>query len=198
MQIPPGMLHPDDAKDLVLNIVRGLPSESVDLARASGRILAIDVVARDDHPPFPAATMDGYAVVAEDGSPWREITGVQSAGPDLGLEVTEGYAVKIMTGAPVPTGANAVIKIEDVEVSEDHIVLAEPTVPVGQYIRPTGSDLAMGQTILRAGALLGPVEIGLIATMGYPDWWRSRRRPRVAVISTGDELVDPGPISPRA
>src|SRR5690606_26023852 len=106
----------------VLGVVRPVAPEHLNLASARGRVLAQDVVARDDHPPFPAATMDGFAVVAEDGSPWREITGVQVAGPDLGLEVSEGYAVKIMTGAPLPRGANAVIKIEDVEVSEDHIV----------------------------------------------------------------------------
>lgn len=184
------MLHPDDARERVLGVVRPVAPEHLNLANARGRVLAQDVVARDDHPPFPAATMDGFAVVAEDGSPWREITGVQVAGPDLGLEVSEGYAVKIMTGAPLPRGANAVIKIEDVEVSEDHIVLSDPTCPPGQYIRPVGSDLARGQTILRSGARLGPIEIGLIATMGYGAV-DVARQPRVAVISTGDELVEP-------
>ncbi|MDQ2683147.1 MAG: molybdopterin molybdotransferase MoeA [Chloroflexota bacterium] len=192
MNVPAGMLHPDDARGRVLQTVRPTGAESVELALAPGRVVAEDIVARDDHPPFPAATMDGYAVVSHDGSPWREITGTQPAGPIVpGLEVTEGYAVKIMTGAPLPPGADAVIKIEDVEVSEDHIVLAEPTVPAGQYIRPVGSDLAEGATVIRAGTRIGPVEVGLLATMGYPAV-SVHQAPRVAVISTGDELVDPG------
>lgn len=135
--------------------------------------------------------MDGFAVVAADFSPWREITGTQVAGPDLGLAVSEGYAVKIMTGAPIPRGADAVVKIEDVEIADDHVVIEKTDIRTGTYIRPVGSDLARGETILRAGATLGPVELGLIATMGYARVAVSRRA-RVAVISTGDELVDPG------
>ena len=135
--------------------------------------------------------MDGYAVVAADVSPWREVTGTQVAGPDLGLEVSEGYAVKIMTGAPLPRGADAVIPIEHVEEADGHIVIEGATLTPGAYLRPVGSDLARGETILRAGTRIGPVEVGLIATMGYAEV-SVARRPRVAVISTGDELVDPG------
>jgi gephyrin len=191
VQVPPGMLHPDEAQKRVLERIMPLEAELLPLDSARGHYLAEDVVARDNHPPFPAATMDGYAVVAADGSPWREITGVQTAGPMLDLEVSEGYAVKIMTGAPVPHGADAVIKIEDVEVSEDHIVVAEPTVPPGQYIRSIGSDIALGALIVPRGSRLGPVEVGLIATAGNSHVTVAKQ-PRVAVISTGDELVDPG------
>ena len=135
--------------------------------------------------------MDGFAVVAADVSPWREITGEQAAGPRLPLEVSEGYAVKIMTGAPLPSGADAVIPIEQVTLSEDHIVIEEVPLKPGQFIRPVGSDLAQGQRVLDPGTLIGPIELGLIATMGYAEV-AVARRPRVAVISTGDELVDPG------
>ena len=135
--------------------------------------------------------MDGFAVVAADVSPWREITGEQAAGPQLPLEVSEGYAVKIMTGAPLPANADAVIPIEQVTLSEDHIVIEEVPLKPGQYIRPVGSDLARGQRVLDQGTLIGPIELGLIATMGYAEV-SVARRPRVAVISTGDELVDPG------
>jgi molybdenum cofactor synthesis domain-containing protein len=185
------LLHPNRARAIVLDHLPPMRSEQIALAEAQDRYLAGDVVARDDHPPFPASTMDGYAVVSADVSPWREVTGTQAAGPDLGLEVSEGYAVKIMTGAPLPKGADAVIPIEQVEETEDHIVIEGTTLTPGAYLRPVGSDLARGETILTAGTRIGPVELGLIATMGYAEV-AVTRRPRVAVISTGDELVDPG------
>ena len=94
------MVHPDDARRIVLDRVPVLPAEEVPLARAAWRVLAQDVVSGEDMPPFDAATMDGYAVVAEDASPWREIIGDQTAGFVLPVEVTEGYAVRITTGAP--------------------------------------------------------------------------------------------------
>jgi molybdenum cofactor synthesis domain-containing protein len=185
------MLHPRDALRAVLARCPAPVPLAVGLADATGRYLTADVVARDDHPPFLAATMDGFAVVAADVSPWREITGEQPAGPQVPLEVSEGYAVKIMTGAPLPQGADAVIQIEHVTVSDDHIVLEDVPLQPGLNIRPIGSDLAQGSRILERGTLIGPVELGLIATMGYAEVTVARP-PRVAVISTGDELVDPG------
>jgi molybdenum cofactor synthesis domain-containing protein len=185
------MLHPRDALNAVLGHCPPPSPFTVGLAGTAGHYLLNDVVARDDHPPFPAATMDGFAVVAADVSPWREITGEQPAGPQIPLEVSEGYAVKIMTGAPLPRGADAVIQVENVTVSDDHIVLEDVPLQPGLNIRPVGSDLGQGKRILEKGALIGPVELGLIAMMGYADVIVARP-PRVAVISTGDELVDPG------
>jgi molybdenum cofactor synthesis domain-containing protein len=185
------ILAPRDALQIVLSHCAEPQLIRLPLSEAGGRYLAEDVVARDDHPPFAASTMDGFAVVAADLSPWREVTGVQAAGPQLNLEVSEGYAIKIMTGAPLPTGADAVVPIEHVELSEDHIVIDEVPLSSGLNIRPVGSDLAMGQRILARGERVGPVELGLIATMGYAEIAVSRP-PRVAVISTGDELVEPG------
>ncbi len=191
MSIPSGMIHPDEARQIVLDSISQLPSESVPLTNAAGRVLARDVVARYDYPAFPASTMDGYAIASDDVSPWREITGVQIAGPDLGLTVYPGQTVKIMTGAPLPHGADAIIPIEMVEQADDHIVMPDEAVQPGAFLRQPGSDIRSGQTLITAGALITGVELGLIATMGY-DTVSVSRKPRVAVISTGDELVDPG------
>ncbi|HRA47402.1 MAG TPA: molybdopterin molybdotransferase MoeA, partial [Thermomicrobiales bacterium] len=188
---PPDMLHPDTAREFVLAAVQRLPTEVVGLADLVGRVVAHEVVANDNHPPFPASTMDGYAISSEDVSPWREVTGVQIAGPDLHLEVFAGQTVKIMTGAPVPPGADAVVPIEDVELADDHIVMPDRVIAAGACIRPIGSDLRAGDVVIPAGTILGPVDIGLIATMGYSELSVSKR-PRVAVISTGDELIEPG------
>ncbi|HEX3303890.1 MAG TPA: gephyrin-like molybdotransferase Glp [Thermomicrobiales bacterium] len=191
MSKPNDLLHPREALQRVLLRCPSAKPETVELADATGRYLFDNVVARDDHPPFPASTMDGFAVVAADVSPWREITGEQAAGPQLPLEVSEGYAVKIMTGAPIPAGADAVIPIEQVTLSEDHVVIEDVTLKPGLNIRPVGSDLARGQRVIESGTPIGSVELGLIATMGYAEV-SVARRPQVAVISTGDELVDPG------
>ena len=185
------LIHPDLARAIVLDHTPAPIVINVPLASALGRFLAKDVVARDDHPQFPASTMDGYAVVAHDASPWREVTGTQMAGELLDLEVSEGYAVKIMTGAPVPRGADAVVRIEDIQETEDHIVIADVEVKPGQNIRPVGSDLGRGQVVLPAGSHIGAVELGLIATTGNSTV-AVGKPPRVAVISTGDELTDPG------
>jgi molybdenum cofactor synthesis domain-containing protein len=135
--------------------------------------------------------MDGYAVHAADSSPWREIIGVQTAGSMIDAEVTDGYAVRITTGAPVPKGADAVVKVENTELAEDHVIIHQEHVSVGENIRPIGSDVRQGDLVLSAGTSLGPAEIGLLAGMGLTPL-NVHRRPRVSVLSTGDELVDPG------
>ena len=173
-----------------------LPAELVAVAAAAWRVLAEDLTAPEDQPPFPAATMDGFAVVANDGSPWREIIGEQMAGSLLDLEVTPGTAVRITTGAPVPRGADAVVRVEVTEIADDHVIIHQDDVAPGENIRRIGADLRQGELVLPAGTLLGPAELGLVAGLG-----RSpvlvRRRPRVSVLSTGDELVEPGqPLAP--
>ena len=188
--------HPDEARATVLAHARPLPVESVAIADAPWRTLARDLVSTENHPPFPASTMDGYAVVAADVSPWREVLGVQNAGQVLEVGVTDGTAVRIMTGAPLPPGADAVVRIEHIEVANDHIIVAQEVVTPGENIRPVGSDVATGELLLRAGVLLGPAEIGLAAGMGF-DPLPVRRRPRVSILSTGDELVEPSqPLGP--
>src|SRR4051812_14891008 len=123
--------HPDEAKAIVLSHARSLESEPIPLSEAGWRVLAEDVSATEDHPPFRAATMDGYAVIAADSSPWREVIGVQTAGSVIDAEVTDGYAVRITTGAPVPRGADAVVKVENTEPTEDHVVIHQETIESG-------------------------------------------------------------------
>lgn len=190
------MVQPDEARAIVLRQARTLPAESVELREAAWRVLAEDVRSTEDHPPFPAATMDGFAVVASDASPWREVIGVQTAGRSTAVEVTPGTAVRITTGAPVPRGADAVVRVENTEPAEDHVVVHQAAIATGENIRPVGFDLRRGDLLLRAGTRLGPAEIGLIAGIGLSPV-AVRRRPRVSILSTGDELVEPGePLGP--
>ena len=106
------MIHPDEARATIFRHLWRLPAERIPLREAPWRVLSDDLVAAEDQPPFPAATMDGYAVVADDPSPWREIIGRQSAGYVADLEVNIGTAAWITTGAPVPLGATAVVPVE--------------------------------------------------------------------------------------
>lgn len=181
---------PDEALATVLGRAVPLSAEVVPLSHAAGRALADDLVAAEDHPPFAAATMDGFAVVAADDSPWREIVGEQTAGYVLDVEVTVGTAVRITTGAPLPPGADAVVPVEATELVEDHVVIHGNTPQPGANVRRVGADLGRGDLVLRAGTRLGPAELGLVAGLGVVPV-PVRRRPRVSVLSTGDELVEP-------
>jgi molybdenum cofactor synthesis domain-containing protein len=183
--------HPAEAQAKVRSLTLPLPVESASLADAAWRYLAKDVEAAEDHPPFAAATMDGFAVVAEDASPWREVIADQPAGSVVELEVTAGTAVRIMTGAPIPRGADAVVPVEVTEAADDHVIIHQEQVNAGANIRPVGSDLRQGDPLLRVGQRLGPAELGLLAGQGLVPV-PVRRRPRVSILSTGDELVDPG------
>ncbi|MBA3379664.1 MAG: molybdopterin molybdotransferase MoeA, partial [Chloroflexia bacterium] len=184
------MRPPEEARAIIDSKLTKLPAESIPLDAATWRFLAADLMAPEDHPPFPASTMDGYAVFADDSSPWREVIGEQNAGHVIDAEVTDGYTVRIMTGAPVPRGANAVVPVEATELAEDHVVIHQEDVQPGANIRPIGSDIQKGDLVLPAGTILGPAEIGLAANMGINPISVSRR-PRVSVLSTGDELVEP-------
>ncbi|MCM8746082.1 molybdopterin molybdotransferase MoeA [Thermomicrobium sp. CFH 73360] len=196
MQQTSRMLTPREALDIILAHVQRLPTETVMLMQAVGRVLAEPVIAPEDHPPFPAATMDGYAVIHDDTSPWREVIGEQYAGHVTDVVVTPGTAVRITTGAPLPAGANAVVPVEDVEVVDDHIVIRRDEVRPGENVRPVGVDIRCGDLVIPAGTVLGPAEIGLLASLGFARVTVSRR-PRVSVLSTGDELVEPdAPLGP--
>ncbi len=173
---------------MVLAHARPLAVEPVPIAEAAGRVLAVDLVADEDAPPFPAATMDG--------SPWREVIGSQMAGYVADVEVTPGTAVRITTGAPLPPGADAVVRVEATEPAEDHVIVHQEIVSPGENIRQVGTDLRRGALVLPAGTVLGPAEIGLVAGLGRNPV-PVRVRPRVSVLSTGDELVEPGePVGP--
>ena len=188
---PDRMIHPDEARATIFRYLWRLPGEQISLGEAPWRVLADNLVAAEDQPPFAAATMDGYAVVADDPSPWREIVGRQSAGYVADLEVTLGTAAWITTGAPVPPGATAVVPVEATEVADEHVIVHQERVEPGENIRPVGVDLAKGSVVLVQGSLLGAAEMGLLAGLGV-DPVPVVRRPRVSVLSTGNELVEPG------
>ncbi|MEN6480112.1 MAG: gephyrin-like molybdotransferase Glp, partial [Anaerolineales bacterium] len=177
-----------------------LPARDVPLAEAGNLVLARDVVAAVDVPAFAAATMDGYAVRtadagAGDGLVVRRVTGEGLAGADAATPLLAGECRRIMTGAPLPPGADAVIPVE--ETSEvDGVMVSRSRPAPGTNVRAIGSDVARGAPVLPAGTLLGPAEIGLLATLGLAEA-PVHPRPRVLVLATGDELVPPGqPLAP--
>ena len=187
---PERMIHPDEARATIFQYLRRLPRERISLRESAWRVLSDDLVATEDQPPFPAATMDGYAVVADDPSPWREIVGRQSAGHVADLEVGLGTAAWITTGAPVPSGATAVVPVEATEIADEHVIVHQERVESGENIRPIGVDLARGSVVLTRGSHLGAAEMGLVASLGV-DPVEVVRRPKVSVLSTGNELVEP-------
>src|SRR5829696_3093714 len=152
---PERMILPDEARATIFRHLWRLPAESVPLRDASWRVLSGDLVATEDQPPLPAATMDGYAVVADDPSPWREIVGRQSAGYVADLEVSIGTAAWITTGAPVPPGATAVVPVEATELADEHVIVHQDHVAPGENIRPVGVDLAKGSAVLQLGSRPG-------------------------------------------
>ena len=183
------MVQVSEALETILAHARPLDPETVDLTRARARILARDITADADVPGLPRSSVDGYAVIADDGSAEFEILEEVTAGR-LGIaHVRPGSAVRIMTGGTLPPGADAVVMVEDVEETDGRAVLQRRP-RRGENVHPPGMDLAHGQLVLAKGTRIGPAEIGLLATVGcaqVPVY----RRPRVAVLATGDELVEP-------
>ncbi len=183
--------------DAVARIVEGvgpLAAETVRLADAAGRVLADPLAARRTQPPFAASAMDGYAVRAADlaAVPARlKLIGTSAAGHGFAGTLHPGETVRISTGAPVPAGADAILIQENAETPDPATVVARETVAVGAHVRPAGLDFRERAALLAAGRLLGMRELGLAAAMGYGTV-PVRRRPRVAILSTGDELVPPG------
>lgn len=191
---PYPMIPVAEAIDIILDKVIALPPETRPFTEAMGLVLAEDVFATEPMPPFPASTVDGYAVIAADAGQ-RRIIGDQMAGYMAEVEVKPGQAARVTTGAPIPPGADAMVMIEDTE-EEDGLLLVKTAVSPGNCIRPIGVDIEAGELVLPAGTLLNPAEIGLLAMIGrttvrvYPG-------PKIGVMSTGDEIVEPGqPLQP--
>ncbi|MBW4975290.1 molybdopterin molybdotransferase MoeA [Roseovarius mucosus] len=185
------MITVDAALAHLFSLVQPLDIEEVPLAQAAGRILARDVAARRDQPPFAASAMDGYAVCGADAAPGTTLTviGEAAAGHAYAGSVSSGQAVRIFTGAPIPTGATRVIIQEDVTRDADQITLGQ-NLDRKDHIRPLGCDFREGQTIT-APRRLRPADIALLASMNIAAV-PVRRKPQVALMSTGDELVMPG------
>jgi molybdopterin molybdotransferase len=188
----------EEARARLLAHVDILPPEQVSLADALGRVLAEDVAARRTQPPFAASAMDGYAVQADDlrqiPTTLRIVAEVP-AGAGFGGRVGPGEAARIFTGAPMPAGTDTVVIQEDAERDGDRVQIREAA-PRGRYVRHEGLDFAEGDVLLHAGRRLAARDIGLLAAMNRP-WLMVHRRPRIGVLSTGDEIVMPGdPIGP--
>jgi molybdopterin molybdotransferase len=188
----------DEALERVLARITPLEATDVGLLDALGAVLAEDAIADSDVPPFRNSAMDGYAVrgvdVAQGGVRLR-VVGAVAAGSVPGRAVGAGEAVRIMTGAPMPDGADTVVRVEDTDNGADVVTINAAT-PQGVAVRRAGEDLRRGETVLARGTVLRHAEIGVLASIGRAKV-RVIRRPNVAVLSTGDELVDitesPGP-----
>lgn len=184
----------EEARRLILDQVPTLKSERVMLLDATGRILAEAVVAPSDLPPCDVSEMDGYAIHSADcaAETSLRVTGFIPAGGRPSPVVTSGCAVRIMTGAPIPAGCDAVVPVEETELQQSTVLIPHPVAP-RRYIRFRGEDVAQGDVVIPAGTLLRPPEISLLASLGQMTV-PVHRRARVAIVSTGDELVEPGEI----
>jgi molybdopterin molybdotransferase len=191
-----GLVSVEDARTRVLDAIRPLAPLELPLTDAYGCVTAREVVAAHDLPQFASSAMDGYAVRSADAarasasSPvGLKVVGRSRIGHRPDATVGGGEAVKIATGAPIPAGADAIVPVENTEPAGDLVWLFEPA-SSGQHIRPAGEDVTEGTVLVRAGRRLGAPELGLLAAAGHPAP-AVRPRPRVVVLSTGDELVPP-------
>jgi len=183
----------EEARSEVLSSVGLLGTERVSIWEALGRVLATDVISPEDVPPFANSAMDGFAVRGADvvsAGSVLEVIGDLPAGFQTDLEVGSGEAIRIMTGAPMPPGADTVVRVEET-FSEGSKVTVNTEVDVGTSVRPAGGDVTSGQTVFTAGTRLTPMHVGVLATIGVarPEVFA---RPRVAFMSTGDELTPTG------
>jgi molybdopterin molybdotransferase len=186
------VLSVEKAQEHILSTVNVLEPERVPLLEAAERVLAEAVAADRDIPPVTNAAMDGYAVRGADmvgDTIWLRVVGQVAAGHEADVAVGPGEAVRIMTGAPVPEGADTVVRFESTRVEGDQVLILEPP-SLGQNVRLAGEDVREGQAILEPGRVLRPQEIGMLAALGQLKV-AVIRRPRVAILGTGDEVVPP-------
>jgi molybdopterin molybdotransferase len=184
------LLTLEEAQERVLGRVRPLPIESVPIARAAGRIVAEELRARIDLPPFASSAMDGFAVRSEDLPATLRLVGESAAGKPFESRLDAGSAVAISTGAVVPEGADAVVPIENVVKSDNGVEFPRAVEP-GAHIRPRGGDVASGDVVVSRGVMLTPARLAAAAAAGVAIV-SCRRSPRVSVLATGSELVVPG------
>jgi molybdopterin molybdotransferase len=185
----------EEAQALIIAATRPLAAEKVRVGAAAGRVLAEDVASTVDLPPFPSSAMDGYAVRAADLPGTLEIVGESAAGAPFAGTLGAGEAVAISTGAVVPEGADAVAPVE-VVVKRDNTVEIDRTLESGASVRRPGGDVRAGEIVAAAGTRLGPAAVAGLAAAGVASVVCARR-PRVALLATGSELVVPGqPLGP--
>jgi len=195
MAEPYPMLSMEEALERVLAAFEPLPPERVPVLETLGRVLAEDVYADMDIPPLTNSAMDGYAVQASDTAgaslerPLRlRVIYDLAAGYTTDVAVAPGTAIRIMTGAPIPPGADAVVRFEDTEREGEWISIFKE-VPVGKNVRQAGEDVKKGALILPRGTEIRPQEVGMLAALGHKDAL-VHRRPRVAILATGDEVIE--------
>lgn len=188
------LLPVDEALARMLAEVSTLPAETIALEASVGRVLAEDVFATRDQPPFAASAMDGWAVSSADTPGRLQIVGESAAGHGFSQRVMPGCAVRIFTGAAVPEGCDAVVIQEDAQRDGDSVVV--PAAEWGRHVRPAGGDFSAGQAVLEKGVRIDPWRLSLAAAAGRAKL-SVARRPQVALFSTGEEIVEapatPGP-----
>ncbi len=186
------MLSVAEARARILAPLRPTPAEVVALSAGWGRVLAQPVVARLTQPPATVSAMDGYALRAADGVAGRalKVVGSAPAGHPFAGTVGAGEAVRLFTGGVVPHGADTILLQEDAQADAASVIVGETCVP-GRHIRPMGQDFSSGDILLAPGRRLGARDIGLAASANHP-WLTVHRRPRVAILATGDEIAMPG------
>ncbi len=191
------MISVEEALERILSRIGTLGDEQVPLPRALGRVLTHAVTSGLDLPPWPNSSMDGYALKSTDAagasaaSPARlAVAGRVAAGHMADKPLTAGQAFRIFTGGPLPEGADSMIPQEEVSVEGEKLLVPRP-VKVGEFVRPRGEDMRAGDAVLERGRLIGPAELGLLAALGHAQV-RVVRKPRVGILSTGDEIVDLG------
>jgi molybdopterin molybdotransferase len=190
------MLTIDEARATVLAATHALDAEDVALPDAHGRILAAEVVAGGDVPPFANSAMDGFAVRAGGNTGPLRIVGESRAGAPFGGSVGVGQAVRISTGAALPAGGNSVVPLERCKEGREGQVSFSRGAEAGENVRPAGDDVRAGTVVLRAGTPMSPVALAMAASAGRGTV-SVARRPRVAIVATGDELVTAGePLGP--
>ncbi len=187
---PYPMLEVDEVLATVLAHAHPLGVEHGDALHAEGRILAEDLVADEDLPDLPKAAMDGYALRSADGMQPRRVIAELTAGANALLHIGSGEASRIMTGAPMPAGADAMIPVELTRETDGMLVI-ERAVHAGEHVHPVGQDLARGDLVLARGTRLSAADVGIMATLGITQV-ALYRQPRVAVLATGDEVYEPG------
>jgi molybdopterin molybdotransferase len=184
------LLDVDDAAALVLEHTPVLGVERVVLADCAGRVLAQDVTATASLPAFPSSAVDGYAVRSEDAGKALRVLGESAAGRPFAGAVVPGTAARILTGGVLPEGADCVVMVEDVHIDGDFVTGPGTLRPGSNFHRP-GDDVRAGEKVVTAGIQLGAAELGLCAALGFASL-AVHRRPRVSLMSTGDELVEVG------
>ena len=188
-----GLLSVKDALARILDGVTPLGAEDIPLAEADGRVVAQDLAANRTQPPFPASAMDGYAVRAADIAEipaTLEMIGESAAGHGYCGQIGAGECVRIFTGAPVPEGADTIAIQENAQVDRKRVTFSE-TVEKGRYVRPAGMDFTKGEVLLTSGQVLDSASLSLAAAMNH-EALPVCRKPIVAIIASGDELVPPG------